>query len=219
VFEPSLWDDTGGNEAKLPPYMKITDASGQDLDAVGGGTLRGPQRTGAVFDAPEGLQPGREHHFRLEVPLYKSNRVGVPGEKPDAGPFIFDIEVPVLPAPTIELNQKVEAEGITLTLKRVVDSPLLPQAVVCFEPLDDEHSWMPFLRYDESYEEGVGSSLQKLGDGCWSLMMAAPVEGRSSVTVTNLEEMPRGDPPAGTTTFNPKTIRGPWTFEFEAPGP
>jgi hypothetical protein len=128
VFEPSLWDDTGGNGAKLSPYMKITDASGQDFDTVGGGTLRGPQRTGAgaVFDAPEGLQPGREHHFRLEVPLYMSNRVGVPVEKPDAGPFIFDIEVPVLPAPTIELNQKVEAERITLTLKRVVDSPLLP---------------------------------------------------------------------------------------------
>jgi hypothetical protein len=45
VFEPSLWDDTGGNEAKLPPYMKITDASDQDFDTVGGGTLLGPHRT------------------------------------------------------------------------------------------------------------------------------------------------------------------------------
>ena len=103
-------------------------------------------------------------------------------------------------------------------LERVVGSPLLPQAVVCFEPPDDERSWMPFLKYGESYEEGVGTSPRKLEDGCWSLMMVAPVEGRSSVTVTNLEGMPRGGPPPGTTTINPKTIRGPWTFEFEAPG-
>jgi hypothetical protein len=218
VLEPSLWDDTGSNEAKLPPYMKITDASGQDFDTVGGGTLQGPSRTGAeaVFDAPEGLQPGRAHRFRLEVPLQAGPAAS---GKPEAGPFVFVFEVPVLPAPTIELNQKVEAEGVTLTLERVVDSPLLPQAVVCFEPPDDEHSWMPWLKYDVSYEEGVGSAPQKLGDGCWSLMMAAPVEGGSTVTVTNLEGMPRGGPPAGATTFNPKTIRGPWTFEFEAPGP
>ena len=218
TLEPSLWDDTGSNEAKLPPYMKITDASGQDFDTVGGGTLLGPQRTGAeaVFDAPEGLQPGRAHRFRLEVPLQAGPAAS---GKPEAGPFVFVFEIPVLPAPTIELNQEVEAKGVTLTLKRVVDSPLLPQAVVCFEPPDDEHSWMPFLRYDESYEEGVGSSPQKVGDGCWSLMMVAPVEGRSTVTVTNLEGMPRGGTLAGTTTFNPKTIRGPWTFEFEAPSP
>lgn len=103
-------------------------------------------------------------------------------------------------------------------LERVVGSPLLPQAVVCFEPPDDERSWMPVLKYGESYEEGVGTSPRKLEDGCWSLMMVAPVEGRSSVTVTNLEGMPRGGPPPGTTTINLKTIRGPWTFEFEAPG-
>lgn len=78
---------------------------------------------------------------------------------------------------------------------------------------------MPFLRYDESYEEGVGSAPQKLGDGCWSLMMAAPVEGHSMVTVTNLEGMPRGGSSTGARRINPKTIRGPWTFEFEAPGP
>jgi hypothetical protein len=218
VLEPSLWDDTVGNEAKLPPHIQITDASGQDFDTVGGGTLQGTQRTGAeaVFDAPEGLQPGSKHRFRLEVPLHDSPALS---GKPEAGPFVFAFEIPVLAAPTIELNQKVEAEGIVITLERVVDSPLLPQAVICFEPPDDEHSWMPFLRWDESYEEGVGSSPQDLGDGCWSLMMVAPVEGHSTVTVTNLEGMPRGDPPPGTTTIDPKTIRGPWTFEFEAPDP
>ena len=220
VYAPSLWDDTVGNEAELPPYVRITDASGQDFDTVGGGTLLGPSRAGAdaTFDAPEGLEPGRTHRFRLEVPVYREDRSGVPGEKPDAGPFVFDFEVPVRPAPTIEVNQEVEAKGVTLTLKRVVDSPVVPQAVVCFEPPDDEHSWTPWLKDDGVYEK-VTSAPQNLGDGCWSLTMGRAVEGRTSVTIANLEGWPRGGPPAGTTTFNPKTIRGPWTFEFEAPRP
>ncbi len=219
VLEPSLWDDTGSNEAKLPPYMKITDASGQDFDTVGGGTLLGPDRTGAeaVFDAPEGIQPGRAHRFRLEVPLQAGPAAS---GKPEAGPFVFVFEIPVLAAPTVELDEKAEAKGITLTLKRVVDSPLLPQAVVCFEPPDDEHSWMPFLRYDEGYEEGVGSSPQDLGDGCWSLMMTTPVEGHSSVTVMYLEGQPKGPLDlSDEESLRPKRIRGPWTFEFEAPDP
>ena len=190
----------------MPPHAQITDASGQDFDTVGSGTLSGPQRTGAeaVFDAPEGLEPGREHRFRLEVPLQDSPALS---GKPEAGPFVFVFEIAVLPAPTIELNQKVEAQGITLTLERVVDSPLLPQAVVCFEPPDDEHSWMPWLKDDGVYEK-VTSVPQKLGDGCWSLTMGAPVEGHSSVTVVQLEGHPKGplDPSA-------------WTFEFEAPSP
>ena len=211
VFVPSLFDDTVGNEAEFPPYMKVTDASGQDFDSVGGGTLLGPSRTRAegVFDAPEGLQPGRKHHFRLEVPLYKENRIGVPGEEPHAGPFVFDFEIPVRLAPIIELNQKIEAKGITLTLERVVNSPVHPQAVVCFEPPGDEHSWMPWLK--------AGGGPRQIGNGCWSIGMEAPVEGPSSVTVAYLEGIPQGDSLSGDETFRPKRIRGPWTFEFEAP--
>ena len=136
--------------------------------------------------------------------------------KPEAGPFVFVFEIPVRPAPTIELNQKAEAEGVTLTLECVVASPLAPQAVVCFEPPDGEHDWMPFLRYDEGPDDGVGSAPQELGNGCWSLGMAAPVKGRSSVTATNLEGMPTGPPDPEQTVINPKTIHGPWAFEFDA---
>jgi hypothetical protein len=217
VLQPSLWDDTVGNEAELPPYyVKIADASGQDFDSVGGGTLLGPDRTeaDATFDAPEGIEPGHEHRFRLEVALIEEYGPGS-SQEPGAGPFVFDLEVPVRPAPTIELNRRVEAEGIPLTLERVVDSPVLPQAVVCFEPPDDEHRWMPWLEDDGSYPK-VTSNPQKLGDGCWSLTMDRAVEGHTSVTVDHLE----GFPASGTgTTVRPKNIRGPWTFEFEAPAP
>jgi hypothetical protein len=219
VYQPSLWDDTVGNEAELPPYVRISDASGQDFDTVGGGTLLGPQRTGAdvTFDAPEGLEPGSAHRFRLEVPLQEEPRVGVKvSGKPEPGPFVFNFEIPVRPAPTIEVNQQVEAEGVTLTLKRVVDSPVVPQAVVCFEPPDDEHRWMPWFEDDGHYAK-VGSNPQNLGDGCWSLTIDRAVEGRTSVTVAYLEGMPRGGVPTGAKTFRPEMIRGPWSFEFEVP--
>jgi hypothetical protein len=218
VYAPSLWDDTDGNEAEFPPHLQITDASGQDFDAVGGGTLLGPGRTGAdaTFDAPEGLEPGREHRFRLEVPLEEEPRVGVKvSGRPEPGPFAFDFEVPVLPAPTIEVDRTVEAEGVEITLERVVDSPVVPQAVVCFEPPDDEHRWMPWFEDDGHYAK-VGSNPQNLGNGCWSLTMDHAVEGRTSVTVAYLEGMPRGGLPTGAKSFRPKVIRGPWTFEFDA---
>jgi hypothetical protein len=217
VFMPSLWDDTVGNEAEFPPHVQITDASGQDFDTVGGGTLLGPDRTGAdaTFDAPEGLEPGREHRFRLEVPLEEEPLVGAKlSRKSDPGPFVFDFEVPVRPAPTIEVDQTVEAEGIAMTLERVVASPVVPQAVMCFEPPDDEHRWQPWLEDDGHYAK-VGSNPQKLGEGCWSLTVDRVVEGRTSVTVAYLEGMPEA---TGAQKIYPKRIRGPWTFEFEAPG-
>jgi hypothetical protein len=218
LFIPSLWDDTGGNEAELPPHVEITDASGQDFDTVGGGTLGGPSRTGAeaVFDAPDGIEPGPEHRFRLEVPLDKEPMVGVKASA-EPGPFVFDFEVPVQPAPTIEVNRTVEAEGIEITLERVVDSPVLPQAVLCFEPPDDEHLWDPLLEDDGSYGK-IPRSSQRLGERCWSLTMERAVEARTSVTVAYLEGIPRGGGlPSDAKTLRPKRIHGPWTFEFEAP--
>ena len=218
VLQPSFYDDTVGNESELPPYVRITDASGQDFDTVGGGTL-GPRRAEAVFDAPEGLEPGRGHRFRLEVPLQEGGGIsGMPGDKPDAGPFVFDFEIPVRPAPAIELNQRVEAKGITLTLERVVNSFAQPQAVVCFRPPDDEHSWEPWLRYDGGSEKETASAPQKLEGGCWSLPMVDAVEGHSSVTVAGLTGTLKNPSNARELTEAPKTIRGPWTFEFEVPG-
>ena len=96
VLEPALWDDSVGDESELPPYVKISDASGQDFDLVGGGTNR--ERADATFDAPEGLEPGRGHRFRLEVPVQAGPALS---GKPEAGPFVFEFEVPVRPAPTI----------------------------------------------------------------------------------------------------------------------
>ena len=83
--------------------------------------------------------------MRLVVPV-DTAAGGMPGEKPAAGPFVFDFEVPVRPAPTIKVNEEVEVKGISLTLKEVVASPANPQAVVCFAPPDEGHRWQPWLK-------------------------------------------------------------------------
>ncbi len=213
VLQPLLVGEEGANEAELPPRVDITDAGGGDFTNVDGMT----QYPGAVavFEAPEGLEAGKEHRFRLEVPLEEGGMLGRPGQKPDAGPFVFDFEVPVRPVPVIEVDQEATTKGITLTLERVVNSPARPQAVVCIDPPDDEHTWTPWLERS-GMPVDAATAPRRLGDNCWARTMGKPVEGPSSVTVAYIHGLPRS---ASDPDEDGKEIRGPWTFEFEVPGP
>ena len=209
-LQPSLIGEEGGREADLPPRVDVTDAGGEAFTEVDGMT----QYPGAVavFEAPEGLEAGKEHRFRLEVPLSEG---GMPGEKPDAGPFVFDFEIPVRSVPVVEVDQEATTKGITLTLERVVNSPSRPQAVVCIDPPDDEHTWTPWLERD-GMPVDAATAPRPLGDGCWARTLAKPVEGPSSVSVAYIHGMPRD---ASAPDEDGKKVRGPWTFEFEAPAP
>ena len=211
VLQPVLIGEEGENEAKLPPRVDLTDGSGENFTEVDGMT----QYPGAVavFEAPKDLKSGREHRFRLEVPLQEHGMPGMPGEKPAAGPFVFNFEIPVHPVPVVEVGQEVEAKGITLTLERVVNSPSRPQAIVCVDAPDGQHLWTPWLERN-GLPVDAATAPRRLEDGCWSLTMGDPVEGRSSVTVAYIHGIPRS---ASDPDEDGKEIRGPWTFEFEAP--
>jgi hypothetical protein len=210
VLQPALIGEEGQNEAELPPRVDITDASGEAFTEVDGMT----QYPGAVavFEAPEGLKAGRGHRFRLEVPLYEG---AMGGGKPDAGPFVFDFAIPVRSVPEVEVGQEVTTKGITLTLDRVVNSPSRPQAVVCIDPPDEEHTWTPWLERG-GMPVDAATAPRPLGDGCWARTLGEPVEGPSSVTVAYIHGMPRD---ASDPDEDGKKVRGPWTFEFEAPAP
>ncbi|CAA9467635.1 MAG: hypothetical protein AVDCRST_MAG02-3301 [uncultured Rubrobacteraceae bacterium] len=211
-LQPLLIGEEGETAADLPPRVDITDAGGEDYDNIDGTT----QYPGAavVFEAPEGLEAGREHRFRLEVPLFEG---GMPGEKPDAGPFVFDFEIPVRTNPVVEVGQEATKGGVAITLERVVNSPSRPQAVVCFDPPDEYHEWRPSTA-PTGFQREEPLPVRRLGGGCWSLTLEEPVEGRSSVTVTELFGYPR-TAQAAQEDEDGKQIRGPWTFEFEAPDP
>lgn len=211
-LQPSLIAEEGENEAELPPRVDVTDASGEDYVNIDGMTQY--PGAAAVFEAPEGLEAGKEHRFRLEVPL---SEAGMPGEKPDAGPFVFDFEVRVQPLPAVEVDQKATKGGVTLTLERVLNSPSRPQAIVCFDPPNEDYEWRPSTA-PTGFQREEPLPVRGLGGGCWSLTLEEPVEGRSSVTVTELFGYPRTEG-AIQGDEDGKEIRGPWTFEFEAPAP
>lgn len=213
VLQPVLLGEENENEAGLPPRVDVTDASGEDFTNVDGMT----QYPGAVavFETPENFEHGREHRFRLEVPLDEAGMPRMPGDKPKSGPFVFNFKVPMQPVPEIEVNQTIEAQGITLTLDRVVNSAGRPQAIVCVESYDDKYTLTPWLER-EGMPVDAATAPRRLKDGCWSLTMGDPIEGRSSVTVAYVHAFPRS---ASNPNEDGKKIRGPWTFEFRAPEP
>jgi hypothetical protein len=240
-------EPTGREEEYLQKHglgtdvVDLTDESGTDFRMVNNSgqmsegpdnMVKGPLQNMVAFEPELGLEPGETHRFRLEVPLVESPVVP-PGEKRpppepfEGGPFIFEFEVPVRPVPVVEVGQKVTANGVTLKLERVMNSIGRPQAVVCYEAPDDEHSW--FLHGGKgTYEGGWGSSGSMKGvppADCQKLLLQGPLDGRSSVEVAAIEGMPTCPTENAEAAqachekIGDRMIRGPWRFEFEAPDP
>jgi hypothetical protein len=222
VEDPEGGRRVGEHPAELyPGGVRLTDRSGATFEVVSSGgaiggaisppgkIVEGPKANWAVFEVEGRIEPGSEHLFRLEIPL-EEWAVTTPGQnapppEPVGEPFVFDFEIPVHPAPVLEVNQKDTANGITLTLERVTDSPGRPEAVICFEPPDDVRGWFPIGKDLNSEDLNW-----KDNGNCVETLLNAPLEGHSSVTVEQIE-------------FNPanggESVRGPWIFEFEVPGP
>jgi len=219
--------------------VSLTDESGTEFRMVNNSgqtsegpdnMAKGPLQNMVAFEPEEKLEPSEKHRFRLKIPLYESPVVPLGEKRPppepfEGGPFVFEFEVPVRPVPVVEVDQKVTAKGVTLKLERVMNSIGRPQAVICYEPPDDEHSW--FLHGGKgTYLGGWGSSGSMQGvppADCQKLLLEKPLHGRSSVEVAAMEGIPRcpsGNAEAAEACYDKigeRMIRGPWRFEFEAP--
>jgi hypothetical protein len=220
-----LTDESGTN-------FRMVDNSGQMSEGPDN-MVKGPLRNMVAFEPEQRLEPGDKHRFRLEVPLIESPVVQLAQKQPppepfEGGPFVFDFEVPVRAVQVIDVDQKDTAEGVTLTLDRVINSPGRPQAVVCYEAPDDEHSWL-LWGGKGTHEGGWGSSGSMKGvssTGCQKLQLNGPLEGRSSLEVAAINGMPKcpsDDSEAAEACHaeieDGPQIRGPWRFEFEVPDP
>ena len=219
--------------------LELTDESGTEFRMVNNSgsvsegpdnMARGPLQNMVAFEPEQGLEPGEGHRFRLTVPLVESPVVApeqkMPAPEPfRGGPFVFDLDVPVQAVRDVEVGQKSTAEGITLTLDRVINSPGRPQAVICYEAPDDERSW--FLQGGRGTDfGGWGSSGSMKGvtsSGCQRLLLKDPLKGRSSLEVVTLEGMPdcpEDDAEAAEACYRrvgDRMIRGTWRFEFDVP--
>jgi hypothetical protein len=202
-----------------PDVVSLTDESGTEfrmVDNLGSSSdgpdnmAEGPLVNMVAFKPEERLEPSEKRRFRLEIPLYERAVVPLkekqlPPEPFEGEPFIFSFGIPVHPGPVVEVNQKDTANGVTLTLERVTDSPGRPEAVICFEPQDDVRGWFPIGKDLNSETLNWSRS-----GHCVEMMLNDPLEGHSSVTVEQIEFNPASDG---------ELIRGPWRFDFEVPGP
>ena len=198
-----------------------------------GKPAKGPLENLVAFKPKEELKPGKEHDFRLQIPLYESAVVPLQGKQPPpepfpGEPFVFKFEVPVHAVSVVDVNQKATAKGVTLRLDRVIDSPGRPRAVICYEPPDDKHSWLSYGGegtllggWSTSGWSGTGSMRSIPPAKCHKLMLKAPAEGRTSVEVRMLEGWPDCQSFKEEAAWQAcmekqyRTIRGPWRFDFK----
>jgi hypothetical protein len=222
--------------------FRLTDESGTEfkLDSLEVGEKMGsmdaPKYHKAGFNAEEGLEPAEKHRFHLEVSLLEAvlpsrefwgpNGEERPLPEPVGKPFDFDFRIPVRGAPVVEVGQKDTASGVTLTLDRVIDSPGKPEAFVCYEAPDDEHTWSISGGEGTHAVGDWGTEMQGVPPAkCQTLQLEDPLEGRTLVEVAMLEGTPdcrAAKAEALEACFEKigdRTIRGPWRFEFKVPNP
>ena len=218
-----------GMHERFPDRVELTDEGGTAFIRTAGQSMVSRSLeplaevpVQGVFAPERAIEPG-DRTFRLEIPIAAQALPSYDRSEPVGEPFVFDFEIPVRPAPIIELNQTVEADGVALTLKRVVDSPARPEAEICYGSLDKDYDWSIWG------EEGPSNGVPGLEAGpifgqdraCASVLLSDSLEGSSTVTVETVDGIP--DCPPGDNDgcrINPsrvRTIEGPWTFEFTVP--
>lgn len=177
---------------------------------------RGSQVGTVVFQSPTELERG-ERRFRVEVGLFRGA-----SQTPVVAPFVFDLESPVEPAPTIQVNQTVERNGVPITLTRVVNSPVSTYAFLCFDPPEGKYDWPAvetgfmglggghLADVPVNHPTDVGGAAR---EGCATYNFGKTLydqPGRHSLTITKLVA---DDPGVG------GYVKGPWRFHFEVPRP
>lgn len=178
---------------------------------------KGSQVGTVVFQSPEELAPG-EHRFRVEVHL---SRFRGDSEEPVVRPFVFDLEVPVEPAPTIQVDQTGERNGVPITLTRVVNSPVGTYAFLCFDPPEGRYDWPAvktgFLGLGGGhladvpvYHEGAAAAAE---EGCATYNFGETLYDKPGTHSLTITELHAGDPEVR------GSVKGPWRFRFEVPKP
>lgn len=171
-----------------------------------------------VFESSERWEAGEEHSFRVGVDIFRPMESDA---EPVGGPFFFDLRVSVKEAPAIEVDQTVEAGGVPVTLKRVVNSPVRTNAYLCFDPPEGGYDW-PWAKtglhgearqastsvyHSRPPEEGA------VEEGCATFTYPETLydkPGTHRLTVTEL----RPSSPDGR-----GSVKGPWRFDFVVPEP
>jgi hypothetical protein len=141
--------------------------------------------------------------------------------EPVGDPFFFDLRVSVREAPVIEVNQTVEASGVPITLKHIVNSPVRTNAYLCFDPPEGEYDW-PLaktrpLEGARPASSSVNYSRHPEGgaveEGCATYTYPETLYDKPGVHHLTVTELRPSSP-------NVKgAVKGPRRFSFEVPQP
>jgi hypothetical protein len=222
----------GGRHDDFMPRARLTDESGVRFERAAAGygiswgsetpsIPEGSQAEVTLFEAPEGIEAPGRRRFRLEVEVFRlvPGAYGLGEEIPEesvAGPFVFDFEVLVRPVPIIEVNRVAEANGLSLALQRVENSPARTRAFICFDPPDEEHNWMPVARtgfFGKFFGQAQLADTPVTENACSAFTFEESLyerPGKHWLTVTEI---------VGISERATRRIPGPWRFRFEVPGP
>lgn len=191
--------------------------------APGSGSSGPPKGAAAgteVFRVSQPLEAGEKHRFRAEVFFN-----GPTGPIPENGsyeterfgrPFFVEVEASVRAASQIRVDQTVEANGVPITLTRVVNSPARTSAYLCFEPPERKYDW-PLVN-TRLFEEGRMADapvyhIDYAGGvkGCAEYAFDESLYGRAGTHSLSISDLQPSSPDTR------GSIKGPWRFSFEIP--
>ena len=104
-----------------------------------------------------------------DQPVITTEEVNATPEAPARviGPFIYDVTIPFIHGQVVDPDQTVTANGITIHLGRLVITPSLTRATLCFDPAPDQ-GYQPLISLmveGKPIMLDAGQMLSELPDG------------------------------------------------------
>lgn len=213
----------------LPVIDSLTDDQGASLrtKGTGGMSIQNDLQAGVgLFDADtlQNAPAVLSLHLRLSLQQDGGSTRGVPdqlapsvptmaqraGMQPVAPPFIFDFRTPFNGGDVTTPQQEVNAAGVTITLARMVTSPLETQTTLCFTTPDGKADWSMSATLDDQRGVGIGPVSSAFGNqNCVRYSFLNKEASLPDVRNLTVTELLARDPHT--------RLTGPWVFTLHVP--
>ncbi|MCS7251726.1 MAG: hypothetical protein NZ572_04730 [Thermoflexus sp.] len=206
--EVRLQDEAG---RVFPPEAQegLVDAS----EALGLRLPPGERVFVVAFDAWEHAQLPSALSLQLTLPLetfdsqLEERSSGDPGK---IEPFVFSFAVPVHPGYALRTPRVATANGISITLERLIAAPSGTKARLCMTPLDPQRSWSIVSMLALDLRAVFGGGITRDGAGCFRVFFpVGSTEPRLMDGSLQILELMGWDPTDGKELLR---LPGPWRF-------
>jgi hypothetical protein len=173
-----------------------------------------------TFDSSMIQGMSSEINLKLEIEVEELSMFG--SRKSLVGPFILEFSLPLQSGKVIDVGQTAEAEGIPITLEKVVISPWVTQAVFQFHPPYDSNGHPVPIVSLELPTGTLEKSFLTTVSGYYFLGDFTDQHGDCTIVISELVFPPNPPPDSGGKSFkgkaeDTKRLSGPWVFHFTLP--